>query len=211
MQRLSGTIRLFQMPALMRLSFFFLVAFGVLLGCSEDPNASVEKGQEVAAKVNKKEFQTIELKGYRFEAYKKMSKSGKDAREIFSASYLPKEYHLAISRIPLSSFRADPDFPAAKNKQLEWFAKQYAQKLQERLISLKGLSTSNVFVGEQRCFKVELSGRAFGFPKEKHYFLRFYRFEKEFIAIEGWTTVEFAKEFEPIVQYMGMTFSLVNH
>ena len=122
------------------------------------------------------------------------------------ASYLPKEYHLEIKRIPTARFKKVEDFPTSEKKQLNWFALHHSQKLQQHLVSLEEQPLQPVLVNDRSCYKKKVRGKEFGFPLEKCYFLRYYQTDEAFIAITAWTVPENAKTFEKIAQYMGMTF-----
>lgn len=176
-----------------------------LSACSSDGEV-VDGGEENLPKVNKKEFSIVKRGDYVFELYKKMSLNHSGSREIISASYLPEEFHLSVESYSKKNCVREEGFPKDRSKQLEWFAEFHSSKLERQLMSFEVEAPEKVFVNESDCFKKQISGRAFGFPKQKHFFLRYYKFGNDFIAIIGWTTEGNVTDFKPIINYMGMTF-----
>lgn len=205
MQFMFRTVRLFQMSSMT--SRFLLLLFGlfVLNACSGDSEGANASGQEEKLpKVKTSDFKTIERKGFEFQLYKMMSLNRADGREILNADLLTKEFHLSVEEFSLKSFLKEEGFPKNDAKKLEWFAEKHSVEFEQKLISLVVNPLEKVTVNEQPCFKKVISGRSFGFPKDKEIFLRYYQFDKKFIAVIGWTVKENASKFKPIVNYMGM-------
>ena len=187
--------------------FLFLLAGLFLLNaCSGNSDDAMASGtEEKLAKVNTADFRKIERNGFEFQVYKLMSLNRSSGREILSADLLTKEFHLSIEEFSDKSFAKDPDFPQKESEKLNWFAEKHSVEFQQKLISINVNPLEKVRVNKQLCYKKVISGRSFGFPKDKEIYLRYYRFDKKFIAVIGWTVKENATKFNPIINYMGMT------
>lgn len=192
------------MPQVKRL-FIFLVFCGLFLGsCSGDDTGAEGQGKsESLPKVDKNDFREVNRNGFTLQLYKKMSLNTPDPSEIMHASYLTDEYHLSIRKVPKTRFKNDPDYP--KTEQLKWFTETSVQELRQKLISFEQGTLEKVTYEKRTSYKLEVSGRTFGFPLDKQFFLRFFELDESFVVIEGWTVHKNAAAFRPIVQYMGMT------
>lgn len=184
-----------------------LFLFGMfLVGCSgEDTDARGKGKSEVLPKLDQKLFREVNRNGFTLKLHKKMSLNAPQSDEVLHASYLPEEYHLSVRKIPKSRFKNDPDFP--KSNQLKWYAEYAIQELRQKLISFEQGTLEKVRFEDRTCFKLEVSGRTFGFPLDKQFFLRYFELEDAFVCIEGWTVKDNAAAFRPIIQYMGMTLT----
>ena len=187
------------------LSLFLLVT--LLTACSGSSDSDLDGGEEKLPGVDKSEFYSVERKGFECKLYEKMSLNHTEGREIISANYLPLEYHLSVESYSLKFLRGEGEFPKNEAKQLEWFAEYHSHQLEMRLMSMQVEAPEKVTVNGQPCFKKHVSGRSFGFPKDKYFYIRYYRFEDTFIAIVGWTVKENVEKFKPLIKYMGMTFA----
>lgn len=189
---------------------YLSIVIGILtitFGCSnENSTESVKAGEEKLPKVEAADFRKVNNSILEISLFKKMSANSVSGDVIFSADYLPKEYHLEILEIPVSRFKQDLEFPKDKKQQLEWFAAQQSENLQHSIRISKIGSMEKLQSNKQLCFKQTVRGKTFGFPLEKSYFLRFYQNGDSFISIIAWTISDNEKSFEKIAQYMGMTF-----
>lgn len=181
----------------------------MLSACSGSSDSSQDGGEEKLPGVDKTEFYTVERKGFACKLFEKMSLNHTEGREIISANYLPLEYHLSVESYSLKFLKGEAGFPKNEGKQLEWFAEYHSHQLEMRLMSMEVEAPEKVTVNGQPCFKKHISGRSFGFPRDKYFYLRYYRFEDKFIAIIGWTVKENVGKFRPLIKYMGMTFAPV--
>lgn len=204
MQRLFGTLRLFQMPSLKRTCVFLILMLVAACGSEQKSSASKEL-EEQLPKVNKADFRIVRSEEYQMSIPKTMSVRRVSGNAIFNASYLPKEEHILVSRTPISRFRKDESFPGEKKEQLEWFAKRKEDFWRCRLSEVR---IGKLQKNKQTCFFQKIEGKEYGFPKEKCYYLRYYKIEDNFITITCWTSLENASKFEKTAQYMGMTFAL---
>lgn len=186
---------------------FFLILILVITGCGSDESADLVKGtDEQLPKVDASKFRNVKTDAFEVSVLKKMSLNRTSGDLILSANYLPEEYHFEIYSIPHKRFKHDDDFPSDKGKRLEWFANQHSKKLQNRIETLDQEPMQMVASNKQECFKKTLTGKEFGFPIAKTYFLRYYEMDENFIAIVSWTTHFNANKFEKFAQYMGMKF-----
>ncbi|GAB5418374.1 MAG: hypothetical protein Crog4KO_15220 [Crocinitomicaceae bacterium] len=195
------------MFALKQISFFTVLLF-LIAGCGSKNSDDIVKGvEEQLPKVDASEFRKVKEEGITVSILKKMTVNRVSGDVLFSADYLPKEYHIEVSRIPISRFSKDESYQANKSNSLKWFAEQESQKLQDRLSKMEKEPMQQLTSNKKNCFKQTLRGMAFGFPVQKVYFLRYYQDGDAFVTVACWTTHQNAKEFEKLAQYMGMTVS----
>jgi hypothetical protein len=161
--------------------------------------------EEVLPKVNRSNYRAVDLADISLMCYKKLSADQVSGDQIFVASFLPLEYHLEVKAVPLSRFRREESFPEKKQDQLEWFASHHASRLDNHMISSETISVERCMVDGKHCVKQTMKGKEFGFPFEKTYFLRYYRYKTQFYAVTCWTLTKNASVFKSIAQYMGMT------
>jgi len=187
------------------ISRFFLILL-MLTACSDKSNEEVlGTHEEILPRLPEKDFKSFEKNCFEIWIQKKMTSNRSSGDVIYNASYLPREYHIEIKVVPVSRFRKTKEFPSKKESQLRWFAENHSEKLQQHFVSLD-MKPSMVSTKRNKdlCYKQKLSGKEFGFPLLKTYFLRYYRFDDRFVAITCWTITDNEKEFEKIAQYMGM-------
>ncbi len=195
------------MFALKQFPFFILLLFFVA-ACSSESSTDLVKGvEEQLPKVDASKFRKVKTEGFSISILEEMTTNRVSGDVLFSADYLPKEYHIKVSRIPISRFSKDKGYQANKTNVLKWFAEQESQKIQDRLSKLEEEPMEQRKSNQKDCFKQTLRGMAFGIPQEKVYFLRYYREGDAFVSVVCWTTRKNAKAFEKFAQYMGMTAS----
>lgn len=210
MQRVSRTFRLFQMSAL-RISTGFLFLFSILFSCGDDATViDAQKNSEALPRVDAALFRSVKKDEFTLEVLKEMSENRVSGTILYDADYLPKEYHFTIEKTPVARFRKDPTFPKDQKVQLRWFARKKSKELMERLRRSKAEKQVKVTVNKQECFKQIVTGKEYGFPLAKKYFLRYYKSNDSFITITAWTIEKEANSFEKLAQYMGMKFQLTD-
>jgi len=189
----------------LRVSFIFLFTLTFLIACTEDTDVS-EKAQntEELPKLNSKLFRSVQKNGFTLEVFKEMSENRVSGAVVFDADYLPKEYHFTVKKTPIAQFRKDASFPADSKAQLKWFATHEAKLLVERMETSKTEKPEEVISNKKVCFKQNISGKEYGFPLVKTYYLRFYQSKSAFISVISWTIEKEAAAFDKIAQYMGM-------
>lgn len=196
------------MPSLKNLAGFLVLVFflGACSGGGKGESGADLK-EEVLPKLSKKDFNTVNRSGYEILVHKKMSGDRTSGDVIYSSSFLPREYHMEIHAVPVKRYRKTEGFPQKKQSQLRWFAEKESSKLQQHLMSLEEQPLKAVLRNNKICYTQELHGKEFGFPLQKSYFLRYYRFNDTFVAITCWTVQEHEAEFRKITKYMGMKFA----
>lgn len=184
--------------------------FGIaLFGCSESKgNVTETEKSEKLPKIDRSKFRDFTGDGFRLKFLKNMTRNEVSGFRIFEAEFLPEEYHITISAIPENYFEKDADFPKSLEDQLSWMVKKDAEKMVQGSRKVELEPDELVFVENQPCVKQTMHGFDYGFPLRKTIFLRYSKMKGKFVKIKAWTISENAKEFEKLVQYMGMTLQL---
>lgn len=209
MQRLSRTLRLFQMLALIRKTSFFFFVLLIVQACVDSPrDTESEVPEEKLPDLNSSDFRWVKFENFQMPCAKKMSPSRNGFREIYQANNLHDEVHLGVESYPLSEFQKDSQFPKVLEKQLKWFAQNYTKRTQEQMKSAKMGALKKVVVDKKACFKQEITGSSYGYPKEQTIFLRFYQLGSQFLVVRCWTISSNAEAFRPLATYMGMQLKI---
>ncbi|XOV68945.1 MAG: hypothetical protein ACFHU9_07120 [Fluviicola sp.] len=189
--------------------FFFLLFFIVVSSCSTD--ASKDKAdtlEEQLPKVDTSKFRKYKGEGFSIQLLKEMTVNEASGMMVLDADFLPKEYHLSIEPIPITHFRNDSEFPKKPDEQLHWLMNQEVKRIVSGPKKSEVLPLEKTTVDGARCVKQTIYGYEYGFPLRKAILLRYYLAKDAIIKITAWTTVENAKEYEKLAQYMGMSFRM---
>ena len=192
-------------------SFFILISIVVSCSSPDTKKSEEESSEEKFPKVDLKKFspRTFENE-FEFLIPNELTESEIESdNSILGYSHLSKEKHVFVERELISTYRKSLKARKISDKNvLLSFAKERLPKFKDVLKTSTSSELIESEVNKLACLRTEFEGTNYGFPKAKHFSIRYFQGKKHLYSVVCWTVDKSKQEFKNEALVIGLSFKL---